>query len=144
MVTKQISVKLEGRGNRQYFPGEMLAGSYGLEDFSSDLIDAVEVSVLWHTEGKGNEDMGIHAFWRRSHQEGDWIDPLTPGHFNTTLPNSPLTYEGALIKLHWCIRVRVFFQNGRQVLEEVPFRLGNLSNVRTLKPIPWNSGNGPE
>lgn len=129
----QIPLKFDGRGSRLYFPGEMLAGSYFLGDLGDAAIDAVEVSVLWHTEGKGSEDFGICAFWRRSVRQGDWIDPDALGRFSATLPNSPLSYDGELVKILWCVRVRVFLADGRQVVDEHPFRLGNIANVRALR-----------
>lgn len=133
MANEQISLKLDGRGNRQYLPGETLAGSYYIDEIRNSIIEAVEISVLWFTEGKGNQDYGIHAFWRRSNQAGDWIDPRKPGRFSTTLPNSPLSYEGQLIKVRWAVRVRVFLDNGKEIVEELVFRLGNIPNVRKLK-----------
>ncbi|MDO5554777.1 MAG: hypothetical protein Q4G68_13545 [Planctomycetia bacterium] len=133
MTSSQIYLTLDGRGNRLYFPGETLAGSYYLEEARNDLVEAIEISVLWYTEGKGSRDFGIHAFWRRSNQGGDWIDPRRPGRFSTPLPNSPLSYQGVLVKVVWCVRVRVFIVDGTQVVEELPFRLGDIPNVRTLK-----------
>lgn len=132
MTGTQVIVKLDGRGNRLYYPGETLAGSYFLEDVRSEQIEAVEVSVLWHTEGKGNEDFDIHAFWRLSDKAGDWIDPRRPGRFSTVLPGSPLSYEGILVKIDWCVRVRVFLTSEEQIVDEISFRLGDIPNVRTL------------
>ncbi|MBR2585817.1 MAG: hypothetical protein IKE64_10355 [Thermoguttaceae bacterium] len=131
----QIPLRFEGHGTRLYFPGETLAGSYSLADFADEAIEAVEVSVLWHTEGKGNEDFGVHAFWRRSLKAGDWIDPRTPGRFSVTLPNSPLSYEGELVKIYWVVRIRLFFADGRQEVVEHPFRLGNISSIRMLRAL---------
>lgn len=131
----QIPIKLDGQGSRVYFPGQTLAGSYYLGELGEESVSAVEVSVLWHTEGKGNEDFGIHAFWRRSTEQGDWIDPRLPGRFSTTLPNSPLSYDGILVKIYWEVRVRVFLPDDRQFVDQHPFRLGNLANVRTLQAV---------
>lgn len=128
-----ITIVLDGRGSRQYFPNETLAGSYFFESFGSDEIQALEISILWFTEGKGNEDLGVHAFWRYSTEVGDWIDPRRSGRFSATLPRSPLSYPGTLIKLHWCVRIRAFLVGDREVVEELPFRLGNVPDVRALK-----------
>jgi len=128
-----LSIQLDGRGSRQYNPGETLAGSYRFDFFENEEIEAVEVSVLWSTEGKGTDDIGVHAFWRYATTSGDWIDPRRHGRFSTTLPKSPLSYPGVLIKIRWCVRVRVFLAHGQQIMEETPFRLGNIPDVRTLK-----------
>lgn len=130
--SEQIVVRLDGRGARLYFPGETISGSYYLDEARESTIDAVEISVVWQTEGKGNEDCGVHAFWRLSSQEGDWIDPLQPGRFSAVLPPSPLSYEGNLIKIRWRVRVRAFLANGKQLVDEASFRLGNLPDMRTL------------
>lgn len=135
MSTPQIPLKFDGRGSRLYFPGETLAGSYFLGDLGDEPIEAVEVSVLWHTEGKGNEDFGTAAFWRRSQQAGDWIDARTPGRFSVVLPNSPLSYNGELVKIFWTVRIRVFLSGGREIVDEHPFRLGNISNIRTFRAL---------
>ncbi|MGI6400956.1 MAG: hypothetical protein ACOX0A_02405 [Thermoguttaceae bacterium] len=131
--TERIFIRLDGRGNRIYYPGETLAGSYFLNEIRRDSIDTIECSVLWHTEGKGNEDVGAHAFWRLSSQNGDWIDPLQPGRFSVVLPESPLTYNGNIVKIRWSVRLRVFLSNGAQLMEETPFYLGDLPDMRTLK-----------
>ncbi len=129
----RIIIMLDGRGHRQYQPGETLAGSYRFDDVGGDDIRAVECSVLWHTEGKGSDDMGIHAFWRHATDAGDWIDPRRPGRFSTVLPKSPLSYPGMLVKIHWMVRVRLFLADSREAVENLAFRLGNLPDVRTLK-----------
>ena len=129
----QIFIRLDGRGNRIYYPGETLAGSYYLNEIRRDSIDTLEFSTLWRTEGKGNEDFGVHAFWRLSSQNGDWIDPLQPGRFSVVLPQSPLSYNGVIVKIRWSVRLRVFLSNGSQLLEETPFYLGDLPDMRTLK-----------
>ena len=128
-----ITISLDGRGSRQYYPGDTLAGSYFFESFGIDEIEALEISVMWFTEGKGSEDMGVHAFWRYSTANGNWIDPRRTGRFSTSLPKSPLSYPGVLVKIQWCVRVRAFLTDNRQITEETLFRLGIVPDVRTLK-----------
>ena len=125
-----VRIRLDGNG-RIYRPGETLSGEYRLEGIASQDIRAVEVSVLWHTEGKGDEDLAVHDFRRLSVENGDQIDLLRPGRFSTVLPNSPLSYRGVLVKIRWCVRVRVFLTRGREVLGEVPFRLGEVLPPRS-------------
>jgi hypothetical protein len=125
-----VRIRLDGNG-RIYRPGETLSGEYRLEGIASQDIRAVEVSVLWHTEGKGDEDLAVHDFRRLSVENGDQIDPRRPGRFSTVLPNSPLSYRGVLVKIRWCVRVRVFLTRGREVLGEVPFRLGEVLPPRS-------------
>ena len=128
-------ITLDGRGRRQYRPGETLAGSYRLGAMSGDDIRTIECSILWYTTGKGSEDFGVHAFWRYAVEAGDWIDPRSPGRFSTILPKSPLSYAGVIVKIHWTIRVRVFLAEGREISEDFSFRLGSLPDVRVVKPV---------
>ena len=130
-ASEQVIVRLDGRGIRLYYPGETLAGSYYLDEIRRP-IEAVEISTIWRTEGKGNEDVGVHAFWRLSNSGEQWIELLLPGRFSIVLPESPLSYYGSLVRICWCVRVRVFLENNEQVVGEAPFRLGALPDVRTL------------
>jgi len=114
------------QGKRVYQPGEMLAGGFFFSPAEGQELQAVEISVLWFTEGKGDEDMAVHHFQRISFG-GDEVasDPPEP-RFSTRLPRSPLSYEGVIVKIRWCVRVRVFFSQGRDVVGEAPFQLGDL------------------
>jgi len=125
-----VRVRLDGNG-RVYRPGETLSGEYRLDGIAPEEVKAVEISVLWHTEGKADEDLAVHDFRRLSVESGDRIDVRRPGRFSTVLPNSPLSYRGLIVKIHWCIRVRVFLARGREVLGEIPFRLGEVLPPRS-------------
>lgn len=128
-----VVVRFDGNG-RVYLPGDILSGEYRLESFAFGQIRSIEISVLWHTEGKGDEDMAVHEFQRLAADDGDWIDPSRPGRFSVVLPNSPLSYEGAIVKIRWCVRVRVFPRKGKQVVGEREFRLGNVTPVEAGAP----------
>lgn len=130
MNEPRVVVRLDENGPR-YMPGEALSGEYRLDSFPLGRIRAVEVSVLWHTEGKGEEDMDVHEFQRLSTDDGDWIDPSRPGRFSTVLPNSPLSYDGEILKIRWCVRVRVFPREGKQVVGQRTFVLGNVSAIES-------------
>lgn len=80
-----LAIRLEGE-NRRYLPGESLAGEYLFEALSAIQIKAVEVSVLWYSEGKGEEDMDVHAFWRWDAEHGNIIDPQRPMHLKPSCP----------------------------------------------------------
>ena len=114
---------------RAYQPGDTLAGESWCESIDAGQLKAIEVSVLWHTEGKGDEDMAVHAFWRRDAAADPPLDPRRPEPFSTTLPNSPLSYAGQIIKVRWCVRVRVFPLRGREIVGEKCFQLGNVPPI---------------
>lgn len=123
MSEPAVTLRLDGT-SRSYQPGETLSGEYRLSGVSQEELSAVEVSVVWYTDGKGDSDMAVHDFRRLAVVDGDLIDPRQPGRFSTVLPNSPLSYDGAIFKLCWCVRVRVFLAQGKELFHELPFRLG--------------------
>jgi hypothetical protein len=120
-----VLIRLD-EGDRGYWPGETLAGEYRLESLASDDVKAIELSVLWYTEGKGDEDLAVHEFQRVSRDDGNWIETRRPARFSTTLPNSPLSYDGAIVRIRWCVRVRVFPRQGKEIMGELPFVLGDV------------------
>jgi len=109
---------------RSFNPGDVLAGQFLLEGVGFEDLRSVELSVLWHTEGKGEEDMSVHFFERLDPQNGQDFNPSMPHRFSTALPNSPLSYAGFIVKIGWCVRVRAFLARGKELSVEVPFRLG--------------------
>jgi hypothetical protein len=117
-----------------YQPGETLAGEYYVAPAEGDDAQALEISVLWSTEGKGDEDMAVHYFERVTADESAQVDVRQPRRFSTVLPNSPLTYDGVMVKIHWCVRLRAFLGRGKQLLEERKFRLGNIPPARAVLP----------
>jgi hypothetical protein len=128
MNSPRIRIRLDGNG-RVYRPGETLSGEYCLDGILAEDVRAIEISVLWYTEGKGDEDLAVHDFHRISIENGG-LDLEHPGRFSTVLPCSPLTYCGVIVRIHWCVRVRVFIAHGRDLLGELEFRLGDVPTVR--------------
>ena len=123
-----VMIRLDGEG-KAHWPGEALSGEYWIASIEPVAIKAIETSVLWYTEGKGDEDMAVVAFWRRNAEDGWPLDSAWPARFTTTLPNSPLSYDGQIVKLHWCVRVRVFQHRGRDIVGEKRFQLGDVPRV---------------
>lgn len=121
----QVVIQLD-HADRGFVPGQSLSGEYRVEGIERDDVTAIELSVLWHTEGKGDEDLAVHQFERVSADEGDWIDPGRPTRFQTVLPNSPLSYDGVIVKIRWCVRVRVSVRRGKDLIGEEPFLLGDV------------------
>lgn len=117
----------------RYAPGELLVGTWQLaeaprdgiprDEIPRDEIQGVEVSVLWYTEGKGDEDLAVHFFQRWNAARLEEIDVTTPQPFQTELPFSPLTYQGHLLRIRWCLRLRLFLADGRDLVTELPLTL---------------------
>lgn len=130
----QIHLRIDG--DRQIFrPGETISGTYQLDAPRPEQIEAVELSVLWHTEGTGDEDLAVHFFERRSVEHGAAFDVSQPYRFSARLPRTPLSYDGVIVKLHWCVRARVFLRQGKDVLVDVPFQLGHVPSARPVEEL---------
>jgi hypothetical protein len=113
--------------NRGYMPGETLDFQYSIKDIPIATILAIETSVLWVTEGKGNEDLGVHCFERITGDSITSHDWKQPKPIRIGLPDCPLSYEGKLLKIRWCIRVRVYLDDGTELVAQEPFYLGTLT-----------------
>jgi hypothetical protein len=125
MIEPLISIVLHG-SQRVLMPGDRLTGEVQIDAAPPQDIQAVEVSVMWRTEGKGDEDLGVHYFERQT-SAGELRGRLHELRtFVTTLPASPLTYDGRIVKIRWCARVRLFLSDGREYLFDQPFQLGNV------------------
>lgn len=127
-----VTIRFDGNGH-VYYPGETLSGEYRLHAVDAKDIKAIEVSLLWYTSGKGDQDLAVHDFRRFSAENGNCIDPGRHGRFSSILPNSPLSYDGVIVKLRWCIRVRVFLSGGKQLVREKPFQLGHVPAAKVTR-----------
>lgn len=111
------------RSDGRYAPGEVFECTWHLERVDPDHIQGLEVSVLWYTEGKGDEDISVHYFRRLSAARLRTMDLSEPQKFATVLPASPLTYNGHLLRIRWCARMRLFLAGGQEILTEQPFTM---------------------
>lgn len=123
------------RPARDYEPQQHLSVRYRIEGIDGAVITAVERSVLWYTEGKGEEDLGIHLFERI--EDAPDLEAVVPdGTFLARLPTSPLSYEGVIVKVRWCVRVRLFFAGGKDFVSEHVFDMGRVPPARrSLEPL---------
>lgn len=110
-----------------YMPGETLEFDYRVTNVAHTAISAVEVSVVWLTEGKGSEDMGVHFFQRLTGNSLAATDWSIPQKVTAPLPDSPLSYEGKLVKISWCVRVRFYLNDGTELVAQQPFYLGTIT-----------------
>ncbi|TWT40237.1 hypothetical protein [Botrimarina hoheduenensis] len=112
------------RGGRRYAPGEILTGRYRLGGWREAGLQHLELAVLWYTTGQGEEDLAVHDFLRRREATLPRRADESPDMFSTTLPGSPWSYDGQLLKVCWAVRLRGFFAGGKQRVVEEPFWLG--------------------
>ena len=109
--------------HRVFFPGDELLCEYQLDAVMQSDVHAVEAAVLWFTEGKGTEDMGVHCFHRRTPDDAEDQDLRSLHQFGTILPNSPLSYIGLIVNIRWFVRIRLFLRDARQYHHDIPFEL---------------------
>lgn len=108
-------------------PNELLEFEYRVQRVERHEVDRLEVSVMWLTEGKGTEDFGVHHFQSLPEEDLGEICDGKAVPMVTTLPSSPLSYEGRLLSIRWCIRLRLYLKDGREFNAERPFSVGHLA-----------------
>ncbi len=131
-------ISIHIRGHRPEFqPGDELECQYQIDAVDPADIQALEASVLWHTDGKGDTDLGIHYFERRTPRgpEDDFRQQFT---LKTILPKSPRSYDGEIVKIRWCVRVRLFLKRGKPLFYEFPFQLAPLRAAGRTRPETTN------
>jgi hypothetical protein len=130
MNEPEVRVRLESEA---YRPGDVLRGAFCLEGDATADLKTVELSVLWRTEGKGDEDLGVihYAEWTPASEKT--IDLSQPRAFEVQLPRTPLSYDGVIVKVYWCARVRARWAGAMEVVEEAPFRLGNVAPAEAVR-----------
>ena len=120
-----VTLKLDSTSG-EYRPGERLSGHF-LSDASAPwAVSSAELSILWYTAGQGEEDFAIHYFERFVDEPGRPLDLRLHHRFSASLPPSPLSYDGRIVKVCWCARLRIYPQQGPEVLQEAAFRIGNV------------------
>jgi hypothetical protein len=136
-----INISVE-HSQRPYAAGDQLTGEFQINSIDAGDVRALELSILWYTEGKGDEDIGVHHFERWTDEDTASQSLTEPRKLRLPLPNSPLSYEGVLVKIRWCVRVRVFLKNGREYYADAPFRLGTVTHGRPLESGPDQATDG--
>ena len=128
MSTPSVRLTLD-EASGLYQPGERLTGRFMVDGSKPWAVRAAELSVLWYTAGQGEEDFSVHYFDRLVDEPGRPLDLRVPRRFATVLPQSPWSYDGRIVKVCWCVRLRLTLLPGNESLTEIPFRLGNVPAV---------------
>ena len=106
-------------------PGDYLMCEYRLRGIEGLDVTSLEASVIWVTEGKGSEDIGVHFFQRFTKDSLSRSTLATPKRLSTVLPNSPLSYVGQIVKVRWGVRIRMFYGDEQEISRDLEFQLGN-------------------
>ena len=120
-----ISIQLD-REDGVYGPGEILECNWSIGRIGLDEVQSAEASVLWYTEGKGDEDLAVHKFERLSGEQLRELGESYEHTLVTQLPISPLTYDGKLLRIRWCFRVRLFVPGESDTVVQQPFFVGHV------------------
>jgi hypothetical protein len=108
----------------RYRMGQPLSAFWRIGKISPEVVfEGLEASVMWYTEGKGDEDLNVHHFQRWSDSQLGALDLDQSHALECVLPLTPLSYEGTLVRIRWCVRVRLFCSVGRDSVAQVPFQL---------------------
>jgi hypothetical protein len=126
VTTPAIRLTLDAPVPR-YQPGDRLTGRFMVEGGRPWSLRAAELSVLWYTAGKGDEDLAVHFFERFVEDAVRPLDLRVPRRFASVLPASPLSYDGQIVKVCWCVRLRLFLPHGQESVAETAFQLGNVT-----------------
>jgi hypothetical protein len=126
MTRDAVRLTLDSPSAR-YQSGDRLSGRFLVDGAQVFGVRSAELSVLWYTAGKGDEDLAVHHFERLVDESARPLDLRVPRRFATTLPASPLSYDGHIVKVCWCVRLRLFLATGQETVAEVPFYLGNVT-----------------
>ena len=111
------------RENGVYPSGGVLSAKWKVSRVSLDELQGVEISVLWHTQGKGDEDLNVHHFQRLTEAQVRRIGLADEQVVQCQLPPTPLSYHGRLISVCWCLRLRLFLSGGREIVADRAFHV---------------------
>jgi hypothetical protein len=130
------TMKVESRDGRAAFvPGEAIAGT---ASWSFDAQpDAVELRLIWYTQGKGTQDVGV-------------VETVPYGpvaredrrEFKLHLPASPYSFSGKLISLLWALEL-VAQPSGESARFEFVLGPGGKEVVLPEPPPPKEDPAGP-
>jgi hypothetical protein len=93
------------KANRTYAPGESIRGSVEVITSADVTCKALRLTREWRTRGKGNKEKGKTATITLF--EGRWRPGETASYtFSIDVPDGPLTYNGRVMNVDWCLRAR--------------------------------------
>ena len=137
-VEIRVADQLPGRRQTSFSPGQVFSCDYDVLVFPEQTVSAIESSVIWLTQGKGEEDIGVHFFERRNQMSLATDTFNHPQRLSTVLPLSPHSYDGKILKVHWSVRIRLFFVGGEELIHDHPFVL-SLDEIPRQPPMPLSS-----
>ena len=94
-----LEIRIDG-GRTAFAPEETVSGHVSWHE--SEAPRAVEIRLLWHTEGRGDQDVGVAGTLRIEAPSAVGSSP-----FQFECPHGPLSFSGRLVSLLWAIEATV-------------------------------------
>ncbi|MEN8126424.1 MAG: hypothetical protein ABFR90_01325 [Planctomycetota bacterium] len=96
-----VTFEIETQNDQTSFlPGQTLSGT--VRWMCSELPDDASLHLIWYTEGRGDEDVGLAE---KCEFENPQISDEHPFRFQ--LPAGPYSFSGSLISLIWALELKV-------------------------------------
>lgn len=137
-MSRPLAIIQFDRNPAEYSPTDVLTCEYRVELHPNEQADnrkiiALETSVLWRTEGKGDTDIGVHFFERREKKmvQRELLEQTQ--RLTAVLPTAPLSYAGQIVKVVWLVRVRMFMADGSEKTFDEVFQMGNVERFEPEK-----------
>lgn len=131
MTERSVAIRF-GDGRRAYEPGELLVADYELDSALGDEVQSVEWSVFWRTEGKGDEDSEHVHDTTFAASDADAVRSPADSGLKLRLPQTPLSYEGVIVKIRWWVSLRVRLASGEELSDEADFQLGHVPPAQVV------------
>jgi hypothetical protein len=125
-----VTITLD-EGSPVFAPGASLSGCYEIRPSEAGPLRSTELSVLWTTGGPGTPELGVCHYEGREAVDGDDLGLYGARRFDAPLPVGPFSYDGAVVKVRWAVRLRLRYARGGELVRELPFRLGAAEPVGT-------------
>ena len=106
-----MKISLDG-SQTTFEPFERIRGR--VEWFEEKVPEAIEVRLLWYTEGRGDRDVGVARTLRI---EG--LSSTGSREFDFELPSGPYSCSGRLISICWAVEATLLPEDLTQRLEFV-------------------------
>ena len=90
-----LEVEIDG-GRDAFSPGESVKGT--VQWMLDDAPDAIEVRLLWYTEGRGDQDVGLARTLRIEAPSAMGSSP-----FELESASGPYSWSGRLISIRWAV-----------------------------------------
>lgn len=114
-----------------YEPGAELVGTARLKSELVSIAKSVTIRLGWMTMGKGSMDVHFPLDEKYTPSSDQWFNERGEFQFSYTLPASPPSYRGVMIRIEWTARAIVVLKRSTQskISSEIEFQVGAVAPV---------------